>query len=492
MSAYLQKLTREAGRQQLYERLGWHDNYQTFVLGNHTLARDGSAHPHSPCKAIRGVTHDGLKSGGTLDGWLRAIEFYNRDGYEGHRFFLYAALGAPLFHMNDTGQKGVMLTASGRSGRGKTTCLKACSSLWGAPDALITNGNREGTTINALYHAIGTTHSLPFLWDDIGERDIDELRRFLLNIGQGMGKLRLGVDGQPIGRLDTWSTIVLSTANTDDISRLLASGRDVDPHLMRLISVAFGAIDTGPQAKQAADTFLRELNQHYGHVGPLLMREVVRHYDAIQRGFINNVARIDRRLNSTNASAERYWSATVAAAYTGAQLAVSLGLIRFPIEADLQWMLAHLGRQRAALAEATQTPLEQLVAFLHAHVRNTLTLSAKGSSNLDNVVGRPNDELTIRHEFDLGLIYIDRRALREHCTELGIGFRPLEEELTRDGVIADPAARKVLGADTHYAAGQLRCWKVEVAKLGGAIQPAAPVTTATNVVPLKSAGAKIR
>lgn len=487
MSAYLQKLTREAGRQQLYERLGWHDDYRIFVLGDQALARDGTTHPHTPSKSIRGVTHDRLHAAGTLAGWQAAIAFYAQPGYEGHRMFLYAALGAPLFHMNDTGQKGVMLTASGRSGRGKTTCLKACSSLWGHPESLIINGNREGSTINALYHAIGTVHSLPFLWDDITERDADELRRFLLNIGQGQGKLRLGVDGQPIGQLHTWATIVLASANTDDISRLLSSGRDVDPHLMRLISVAFGVLDTSAPAKLAADLFLRELNHHHGHVGPLLMREVVQRYPLIQKGFIANVARVERRLNSANASAERYWSATVAAAYTGAQLARSMGLIDFPLDDDLQWMIAHLARQRDALREATQTPREQLVAFLYAHTRNTLTLSAKGAGNLDNVVRAPFAELTIRHELDAGVIYIDKHALSAYCATLGIGFRPLEHELVRDGVVTDPSARKVLGADTLYATGQLRCWKVDATQLGGAL-PSVTAAPVTNVVPIKAGG----
>ena len=93
---------------------------------------------------------------------------YNRPGFEGHRFFLYVAMGAPIFHMNDTGNKGVLVTASGQSGRGKTTCLKACSSIWGHPEALMLNGNKDGSTVNALYSALGTVQVLSGL--DEGEQ----------------------------------------------------------------------------------------------------------------------------------------------------------------------------------------------------------------------------------------------------------------------------------------------------------------------------------
>lgn len=473
MSAYLQKLAEEAGREKLYERLGWHDEHHTFVLGDKVLRRDGSIQMHVPSAQIRNTTRGGLKSAGTLAGWQAAMQFYNRPGYEGHRFFLYAALGAPIFHMNDTGNRGVLLTASGKSGRGKTTCLLACGSVWGHPNAMIMNGNKDGSTVNALYSAIGTTHSLPFMWDDITERDPDELRRFLLNISQGQGKRRMTSDARQSDQADTWETIVLATANTDDISRILSSGRDVNPHLMRMVGVEFSAVDLGVEAKIAADDFLRAMNANYGHVGPAMMKVVVTRYEAVRRGYIKNVAMVDRMLDSNNASAERYWSATVAAAYTGAQLATQMGLIQFPIDADLQWMVGHLGKQRDTIKESSSTPLEQLTGFLNGALRNTLILSAKASSNLDNVIHRPTDDLLVRNEMDFNIVYVSRTAIMEYCSENRVAFKPFETQLERDGVVLMRNAQKVLGADTVYASGQSRCWKIDASKLSGLTTPAA-------------------
>lgn len=484
MSAYLQTLAVQADREKLYDRLGWHDNYTAFVLGERVLRRDGTSHSHNAGGSIKAVTKGSVTTGGTLDGWRDAMKFYNRPGYEGHRFFLYAAIGAPLFHMNDTGNKGVLLTASGDSGRGKTTCLRACASLWGKPQDLILNGNKDGSTINALYETLGTYHSLPFLWDDITERDPEEIRRFLLNISQGRGKERMK-GNEHSGRSVSWETIVLASANTDDVSRIMSSGKDVDPHLMRLVGVEFKAIDTSTESKIQADNFLRAINQNYGHVGPLIMKFVVQHYDTVAKGYIKNVARVDRMLNSSNASAERYWSAAVAAAYTGAQVASKLGLLDYPFESDLQWMVDHLTSQRASIREGSATPMDLLAEFLERHIGNTLVLSAKSSSNLDCTVVRPYNALLVRHEIDTQTIYLARAAMMEYCTEVKTSFRKLEQQLEAAGVIVARNAQKVLGADTVYAKGQTRAWRVDASKLGGnALAPALQAIQQAKVVPI--------
>lgn len=464
MSAYLQVLSAQVDRERLYEHLGWHSDHTAFVLGDRVLHRDGTSTPHKPPRAVEAVTHGGVTTGGTLDGWKDAMAFYNRPGYEGHRFFLYAAIGAPLFHMNDTGNKGVLMTASGDSGRGKTTCLRACASIWGVPEHLILNGNKDGSTINALYETLGTYHSLPFLWDDITERDPDEIRRFLLNISQGKGKERMkGHEHSGVSK--AWETIVLASANTDDVQRIMSSGKEVDPHLMRLVGVEFKAIDTNTEAKIKADQFLRQINNNYGHVGPIVMKFVTSHYDAVAKGYIKNVAMVDRLLNSSNASAERYWSATVAAAYTGAQIACKLGLLPYPYEDDLQWMVAHLTKQRETIKEGTALSIDILAEFLEQHVGHTLVVSAKMASNLDNVILRPYNSLYIRHELDAGRIYVSRNALMEYCVKVKASFRAIETDLETRGVIISRNVQKILGADTQYAKGQTRAWKVDASKL---------------------------
>jgi hypothetical protein len=487
MSAYLQKLAAEADREKLYDRMGWHNDRKEFVLGNQVVTADGKLHKHEPNRSVKAVTKEGVYASGSLDGWRQAMQFYDDNQYAGHRMFIYASFGAPLFHMNDTGMRGVLMTASGASGRGKTTCLKACGSIWGEPDSLILNGNRDGSTINALYESLGTYHSLPFLWDDITERDPDEIRRVLLNISQGAGKVRMK-DGAGLNdRKISWETIVLASANTDDVSRIMTSGKDVDPHLMRLIGVEFSLINADAKAKAKADNFIRGIKGNFGHAGPVFMQHVVSNYVSIRTDYINNIAKVDQLLNSSNASAERYWSATVAAAYTAGKIAMALNLLPvFDIEADLAWMVGRLSDQRIVINEGKQSPVELFSEFLEAHITNTLVLSAKTASNLDNVSVRPHGALLIRHEVDAQTMYVARTAIMDYCTEAKTSFRQLEQSLVDDGVIVQRNAQKVLGSDTVFAKGQTRSWKIDARKIG----PAPALQAAgSNVTPINGSKA---
>jgi hypothetical protein len=486
MSAYLQKLAAEADRDKLYDRMGWHESHREFVLGEQVVLKDGTQRAHVPSRSIRAVSKDGIKPAGTMDAWRHAIQFYNAAGYEGARFFLYASFGAPIFHMNDTGNKGVMITASGDSGRGKSTALKCAASVWGMPDHMLVNGNKDGSTINALYEALGTYHSLPFLWDEITERDEDEIRKVLLNISQGQGKMRMTKDGGVSERRVEWETIVLASANTDDVTRIMNTGKEVTPHLMRLVGVQFDKIDTSALAKAKADHFLRAIGQNHGHAGPIFMRALLPQYDILRDAYILNIAKIDHMLNSANASAERFWTAAVAAAYTAAKFAQALDLLPgFPIESDLLWMVSHLANQRDTIAEATQSPMELLSEFLELNIGSTLVVSPKASSNLDNVIVKPHGALLIRHEPDNNLLWLSRQAFINYCVEQKATFRKVEEALAMTGVVLAKNTLKVLGADTPYGKGQTRVWKIDTTKLGPLPATLSVVgAPATNVTPL--------
>ena len=480
MSAYLRQFTSVVDREQLYERMGWHEHRTAFVLGDIVLHRDGKQITHELLGSAKLSTDEAIDTNGTLDGWKETIKFFADETYAGHRFFLYAAFGSPLFHM--TGLRGAMLTASGESGRGKTTCLEACASIWGNPERMVVNGNKMGTTINALYHKLGAYHSLPFLWDDTTERGGDEIREFLLNISQGKGKVRMhGADitKKPV----EWETLVLSATNADDVMRIMGSGRNSDPHLMRLINVEFSLVDPGTEAKIRADGFRRDLRMHYGEAGIEYMRYIVQNYDSIQSLVTQAMAAIDRRLMAT--AEERYWTAVLACCLVGASVARKLGLITFNVEKDVEWMVEHISKLRDARNVVKNTALEIISEFLEAHVSNTLALSVKSTYNIDCVAIHPHGELHIRHEIDSNLIFVSRSEMLNYCGEHAINITSLEDKLRDEGVLLDHRRKITLGKDTKYAKGQVRCWVLDGTKLGDL--PVIPPKD--NVVPIGKAAA---
>ena len=462
MSAYLRELSKQQDREKAYERMGWHGDFADFVIGESVVHRDGTVTKHRLSEAARNATKSSVRTGGTLEGWKKAIQFYNRPGYEGHRMFLYAALASPLMIM--TAYKGMTLSAAGATGKGKSTILEACASAWGEPQTYVVNGNPDGTTINALYHKLSSYHNLPFTLDDTTERPPEEMRKLTLNIPQGRDKERMK-GNEHDGRNNSWCCFVLMSTNADDVAQITAIGKESQPHLMRLIPVWFNLVDDSTEAKIEADKFKKEYATHYGWAGPEFMRFVLPRLDKVKARIEMMIERVDRDIQVQ--SHERYWSAGVALAIVGALIARDIGLLEgFPIEQDYQWMLTHIHKMRQTALSHDLVPIDVVNDFLNAALPNTLVLSAKQTSNIDNIAVRPHSALYVRHDFDEGGIYIARSAFAEYCAKNKISFKQIEERLERDGVIVNRNAQKVLGADTAFAKGQTRCWKVSASKLG--------------------------
>jgi hypothetical protein len=267
------------------------------------------------------------------------------------------------------------------------------------------------------------------------------------------------------GRVVSWATMVISSANTDDINRIMATNKDPEARLMRFVSIEFSRIDRTAEAKIRADEFKRQLRHHYGHAGRVYMKYIVEHYDEVA-AFVHKVmARFDRELDIK--SQERHWSATLACQYVGGKIAYMLGVSPFDPQDDIDWLKAHLGSMRVSYADAAQTPAEILSEFLESKLSNTLILQAKGSSNIDNIVRSPQGVggLQIRRENDTGLIFVSRAAISAWCEETKANYRTLEAALVQDGIITRKSCHKVLGADTVLAAGQTRCIEVSKARL---------------------------
>lgn len=456
MTAYLQELAKAIDRERVYERLGWHDKHSTFVLPDTVFHRTGETTHHAPTRTLEAITKNAFYKSGTLEGWLDAIRFYQHSPNPGYRVFFYATFGSSLLHM--TTHKGVLIAASGETGRGKTTLLEGCASVHGHPEGMLVGGGRYGSTINALYEILGGLHSLPLFWDDTTEREPEEMREFMLHISTGKGKERMHGNKHD-GRVVTWETMVLSSANTDDVHRVMATGKDSDPHLMRFVSVPFDEVDRSTDAKVQADKMKRSLRENFGHAGPIYIDYIVKNYDEVKELVLKVQEKFDRALGVT--SDERHWSAMMAVSYVGGCIAYTLGLLPFDPRLDRKWMMSHINVMRQTHQQAASTSLDIFNEFLDAHVSNTLVIRAKASSSIDNVAHEPRGALIIRNELDTDRMYVAKAALSTYCNEVKANQRKLETELIANGVILRKNCFKVLGADTTFAQGQVRCWEID-------------------------------
>ncbi len=484
MSAYIRHLSKQADREKIYERMGWHDDRSTFVVGGQAVHADGSVTQHEVSPGVRAATKNGVKPNGTLDGWHNAMRFYLRPDNEPYRIFMYLGFAAPLLHM--TGHKGVVFSATGDSGRGKTTAAMAQHSIWGHPESLMINGNKQGATVNAMYATIAVIHSLGVSLDDTTDQDPEDMAKFMLNFPQGMDKIRMSGHHHD-GLVRTWEMPVTVTTNADDLTRIAARSSGSEPHMMRVIPVQFATLATDTEDKILADEFRNQIELNHGTAGIEFMKYVMPRYAEVKARVRDEMARIDRLVKAD--SAERYWTAGVAAIYVAIIYAQKAGLLNgFPIEHDLKWLLSHVDTLRTNLAEVRVTPMDVLNNYLDSKIGETLVVSAKSTTNLDNIALRPHNTLSIRCDLDGNTIYIARHSIVEYCNRTQANFRKVEAALYLARVITNRNCQKVLGADTDYNRGQVRCWVVDARMLGGsflgAIQAAAAPASGT-VVPIR-------
>jgi len=98
---------------------------------------------------------------------------------------------------------------------------------------------------------------------------------------------------------------------------------------------------------------------------------------------------------------------------------------------------------------------------LDANLAATLRIGAKGSSNIDDVLAEPNRELAVRQEVDTGRIYISRAIFRQYCLERGINFQRAMFDMLKKNILLRENMLKVLGADTKFESGRVRCLEID-------------------------------
>ena len=463
MSAYLRHLAESQERTKLFERCGWHENNALFVIGARSIDSTGAIRTHTMSRHVRNVTQGSLIEAGTLAGWQQGMQFYAGKGLEGPRFFNYLSFGATLLQM--TSHRGAFVSAAGKTGRGKTTTLLAGASVWGNPRGVLVNGNRDGTTNNALWEKLGCLHSIPMFLDDTTERDSEEMRKFFLNVGQGKTKERMK-GSEHSGRVAEWATMILNSTNVDYINRILSEVRDAEAHLRRAITVDFSEIDISPSNKIRADELIRTLEHNHGHAGILFIQFVMCNYAQIEKLIVQTINDLSGGEIGAR-SDERFWAAVVACGIVAAKIVKHLKLLDYPFEHDIKWMQNHVLVMRGNVNSNAVSAEDLLAEFLAGHVNATLTLSTNAAKMSSVMLAPTSGRLYIRHEMDSGTIFLAKAALNDWCAAKGANFNEMEDTLIKAGIITNANVKKRLGADTIYTTAQTRCWQINARLLEG-------------------------
>jgi hypothetical protein len=461
MIAYIRALQEAADVEALKTHLGWSEDYTSFTMPDKTLMRDGSTTPNNLTRAAL-IASEAVHKAGNLQTQLELLKFYAHPGYTASQFIICSALASPIYHA--TGHHGVIINMSGPSGASKSTTLYTAASLWGNPKAYCINGTNSGATARARENRMHVNANLPHLVDEITLMPHKAIADMAMNISQSGNRLRLsnnGAEQENTGGIK--SGIMVSTANTGLYSILSSERGDSTAESMRVFECQFepGRI----HQKHEADLYLRQLSANYGHIGEIFMAYVVKHYEAVVARVQEVMAEID--VECEIESSERFWSAVVATAVVGCEVAQKLGVLPYKAEDLRHWFVTtQLPAMRGTLQEHYSGPLGALSEFLESINGNMLVLqrgNSRAFGNISNILRSPDHgQLLARHESDVGTMWVLKKAFKDYCTRTGHNFTAILNELYNKRIIVSKHDHKTLGAGTDFAKGQAWCFVVNM------------------------------
>jgi hypothetical protein len=477
MSAYMRQLQNELPREMAFSKLGWRPD-NSFVYGKYQYFPDGHMEEHSMSHALESAIENGIVTAGDYDTWRQDINIYKRGGLEAYRSTVYCDFGSILYPM--TGQIATIVSATGVTGTGKSTLLDVCASVFGDPSKLVIRGDRNLSTRAAAEVRADAMNNLPVWMDETTGRDPKEIAELIFNYSGGKGKIRSTATGGIRGDIATWSNMMLTNANTDDYERIASVHRDGSQHMMRLIQWHF--VDNMAITKAEGDNLRNSIRENHGHAGHIFIQYVVANRDAVQKRVRDAVSDADKAVGAK--SEERFWTAGAACGRVAGEICNQLGILQgWPVTTDVQWMYNQIPLIRHQTTEQLPQPGEVMAEFLDAHLINTLTIGSKGAGNIDDIIHEPRGELIVRLDIDLKTIWVSRSSFRDYCVEQGVSFNRTIHEMEKNGMVLRNNVLKVLGADTTFAKGKVRCIELDLVKVSGGL--AIVTSTQPTNVPTK-------
>jgi hypothetical protein len=500
MVAYISQLQKDLDADSQTNHLGWADEYRQFILPDKTLHADGSVRVSALTQgAARAAQHVGKK--GELAKQIELLRFYDRPEYIPNQSVILDAIASIIFYA--TGNHGIVVNCSGDSGASKSTTLYTASSIWGDPKMWPINGTNRGATANARTQRIVTNANLPTCVDEITHLPPREAIDLVMNITQPGHRLRLQTDGSERKMSDNYkSAIMIATANSSLHSLLSTDNAAGTAGSMRVFEMKFVAQRVHTKAE--ADEYLRQLEQHWGHIGEIVAQFVVKHRAAVEHRVHAVLREIDTEAKI--AASERFWSARTAAGFVAGEIAQALGLLSYDPLAIRKWAIERqIPYMRGIVREEYRDPLAVLTDYIaekHGNIvivdqTTTIGTNTGGqhvAASSSFAVNRPMGALLGHYDIKTGLLLLLKQGFKEHCARIGASASRILEELsvpralgtgTARKIIIERNARRTLGAGTDFAKGQTYCFIVDMKH--PEIAGASPVLVASNDEPAQKA-----
>lgn len=447
-TSWVNKLQATAQADEARRQFGWTDeSLSSFVVGNKEIRADRIEHNPPAKSTVLMFPH--FQSKGTLEGWKKIMDFYNRPGMEMHQYIIGLSFGSPfmqfvpqcasLFHVH-----------SQDPGLGKTTAMMAAASVWGNPESILL---REVDTNATKMNRAEVYKNIFLPVDEMTNVHPKEASDFLYQLTGGMQRNRMSQNtNQERLRGETWHTNACSTGNTSLLARVRMYKAIPKAEATRVLE--YEAQKFHFDTKAETDELGQTLYAHYGHACIPFMQYVIANKEEVRELFLSTQARIDKAAGLSQP--HRFWSVQAASSITGLLVAKRLGLVNFKVADIVTWLIKVIERAKQEIETMSGTLEDTLTSYLAENYNNILRIKSTDDSRIGNDAlehlmvpeATPRIALVARYEYDVKKMYLLPKPLREWCSKQQINYQSFVDSLKSGSTRA--VTKKVrMGKGTH-------------------------------------------
>lgn len=279
------------------DKTGWHGK-DSFVLPAHTIGSQAVRY-RSSSQAANPFTQSG-----SLEGWQQQVGKYCL----GNPVLLASvccALAGPL--LKKTGVRGGGLHLIGKSSSGKSLAQLVAASVWGEPQRFAGSWD---TTPNGMEIAATSRNDTVLILDEISRANPAKISAMAYLIANGEGKGTMTREREA-RQVMSWRVLALSSGEASLADHAKAGGQNSQAGAeLRMID-----IDAGNRRHRAFDDvhgmapadfhakLTRVCSQHYGHLGPAFVDQLLKKSPATEIQYAFKAVR--RNFTADNAQAGR-------------------------------------------------------------------------------------------------------------------------------------------------------------------------------------------
>lgn len=450
----------------VYKKYGWNETHSSILIGNREISPFGVN--YVPVANVLTNVNKTLHKQGSYQVWKDTINIYARPGMELRAFGFFCGFGSLLMPFLEYASAAINLY-NPESGQGKSSILKAMTSIYGNPKENANLMLMYGDTMNSIINRLGYMGNLPQAIDEMTDPDPEDIQMLLKHITGKRGKNRMinGANGERMNDT-TFELIAVASSNTDWRKVMFSYKAIGSGEINRFIQLKIEQDNTLSKA-QATEIFSK-LHHNYGHAGEEYARYLVSNLDQVKKLVSNLQNKIDEDFKTVGK--ERFYSSTYAAVFAGAFIAKQLNIHDIPIGPVYNAIKKEFLAAREDLKERDFNAVNALTDYINSHLRDILVINGiadKRTGVEQAPIIRPMNSLRARIEPDTEMMFIPVSSLKEYCMKVKVDHSDFILGLKRAGIYIKSETKNV-NKGLGIAAAGTRCVWVSIRGIE-ALQP---------------------